>query len=449
MAEIIYNKMEIKKFAAHLSTIGAFVQQPDPGIVGVEETEILFSCDAKSLYPTIMALLNIGFDTLYARVYDPEIVSGFFTLLDYYFKNRHTDRRVRTTVQGKIIDAIRNLITQYTKRESADSKAERIKFNTNYYSILLIRLLDYPGDLENIFRPQGDREYFLLKSNLFPLLEFFNWTSANNKKYSKVITDRIFHNEKTVETSSGIINSNYYKEEYSNKKFYMFTDINSTKTQFHIMNFDQAENILSNYLLNPYGTIYYNQNQKKSFSVDIIINDMLGRAKVKNKMLILSAIYENWNSLTEKEKNSFVLDNSGLEPSIAKSIIEKVGDPEEKKRNWQLSNLLSVVFFTINTSYEQALNKHKNIKYQIDIMIQQLNTRQNGIKTSLNSDYGIYAMIAWEYANFLISNSITTGGKVLGTNLFQQIAKNVLIDSEMALEIVEQNRDLEFMNQVN
>ena len=80
------------------------------------------------------------------------------------------------------------------------------------------------------------------------------------------------------------------------------------------------------------------------------------------------------------------------------------------------------------------------------ILIEQYNVKQNGIKTSLNSDYGIYAMVTWEYANFLISNSITTGGKVLGTNLFQQIAKNVLIDEENKFQniqnILEANSDI-------
>ena len=163
-------------------------------------------------------------------------------------------------------------------------------------------------------------------------------------------------------------------------------------------------------------------------------------------MLILEAIEANWSSIEDTEKNGFVLDNKKLDERIAFSIIQKVGDTDEKRRNWQLDVLCSIDFSFDNSSYKNSEDKHANLKYQMKILIEQYNVKQNGIKTSLNSDYGIYAMVTWEFANFLISNSITTGGKVLGTNLFQQIAKNVLIDEENKFQnisnILEANSDL-------
>lgn len=432
---------DVRKRSIHTNTMGAFVQQPTPSIVGVEENKIITSQDAKSLYPTIMALLNIGFDTLYARVYDYEIVEGFFNLMIYYFKNKTP--KVKETIFEKITSAFKTLLDNYCKREKPQNKKELIEFNLKYYTVLLTRVMDYEFDFEYILKPQGTREYLLLKSCLFPILEFMNWTSEKNKKYSKTITDRLFHNEMAIQTSSGIIETNIYKNTYKDKKFYMFLDINSSKTTFNILNFEEAEKILSTYLLTPYGTIFYNQKQKKSFSVDIIINDMEGRAKVKGKMLILDAIITNWNSLTEDEKNSFVIELNSLDKEIAKSVILKIGDSNENKRNWQLENLNSIVFDTNNTRYKNSIDKHKNILNQLNIMKEQLDVEQNGIKTSLNSDYGIFAMIAWEFANFLISNSITTGGKVLGTNLFQQIAKNVLNREELNMKrTLELNNDL-------
>ena len=79
---ILYKKEEIKTLNLHNKTLGAFVQQPNPTIVGIAENKVISSIDAKSLYPTIMALMNIGYDTLYARVYDPEIVEPLLNLLE-------------------------------------------------------------------------------------------------------------------------------------------------------------------------------------------------------------------------------------------------------------------------------------------------------------------------------------------------------------------------------
>lgn len=437
MSDILFKKEEIKSLALHTSTIGAFVQQPNPSIVGVEENEIIASCDAKSLYPTIMALLNIGYDTLFARLYDSEIVEGILNLIKHNFKMRVEEPWTTDQIIERLESSFRTLLDNYCRREDPQGKKALTEFNVKYYMVLITRLLNYHGTLENILTPIGNLEYYLLRGCLLPVLEFVNWSSAKNKKYNKTIIDRVFHND-------------IYNAEYKSKKFYMFTNVNSTKIQFNIMDFEQSEQILGNMLLNPYGTIYYNQEQYKSFSVDIIINDMKGRAFVKNQMLILEAITTNWKSLTDEEKNSFAIDSTinggNINQEFANSIINKVGDSDENKRNFQLESLLGIQFGTINNSYNNSADKHKNLLYQLKIMIEQLNVKQNGIKTSLNSDYGIYAMIMWEYANFLISNSITTGGKVLGTNLFQQIAKNVLqIEEEEINNILYQNRDINGM----
>lgn len=446
--ELVISKDDFKNYALHLSTMGAFVQQPNPCIVGVSEDEIIMSCDAKSLYPTIMALLNIGFDTLYGRIYDEDIIEPVYNLLSFYYAEKHKPGQtlLRNSIYDQFFNGFKTLLMNYCNKEKPQGIKELTENNLNIYSTLLNRLLDFNGTLDNLFNPKTDYEYFLLKSCFFPMIEFMNWTSSKNKKYSRTVIDRVFHNETDLIINDKAYRTNVYYNEYKSKKFFIFTDINSVKTKFQVLNFEEAEKILSNYLLNPYGTIYFNQHQKKSFSVDIILNDMKGRATVKNKMLILEAIEANWDSLDNDEKNGFVLDNKKVNERIAYSIIQKVGDTDEKRRNWQLEVLCSIDFSFDNSSYKNASDKHSNLKYQMKILIEQYNVKQNGIKTSLNSDYGIYAMVTWEFANFLISNSITTGGKVLGTNLFQQIAKNVLIDEENKFQniqnILEVNSDI-------
>ena len=53
-------------------------------------------------------------------------------------------------------------------------------------------------------------------------------------------------------------------------------------------------------------------------------------------------------------------------------------------------------------------------------------SHQNGEKVSLNSGYGLYAMVNWDWSQVLVSNSITNAGKITGIKLFQQIASNIM-----------------------
>ena len=64
----VFKIEEVKEYACHLWTMGAYVQKPTPQLVGLKDNEVIGAQDAKSLYPTIMALLNIGYDTLRGRI---------------------------------------------------------------------------------------------------------------------------------------------------------------------------------------------------------------------------------------------------------------------------------------------------------------------------------------------------------------------------------------------
>ena len=43
-----FNKRDIQAYAFHVRTLGAFVQEPNPSIVGLQDDEVLASVDAKS-----------------------------------------------------------------------------------------------------------------------------------------------------------------------------------------------------------------------------------------------------------------------------------------------------------------------------------------------------------------------------------------------------------------
>jgi hypothetical protein len=403
-----YKIKDIKDLAAHLKTMGAYVQQPNPQIVGLSNTQVVGSQDAKSLYPTIMVLLNIGYDTLRGRIYDYAIVGKVLEMFDTIFEMRGTSEQDIIEIGlNNFKSAFRNLARDYTTREKLkNSKAEFIEFTTDFYGECFRKIVNYQGALDDIYTPKTDEQYYLLKSALYPLLEAMTWIHQKNKGYSSIVIDHVFYNDG-------------FNEKYQDKKFVIFNEINSSKTHVKILNLDQFhDQISSKYILNPYGTYFDKHDNNKSFEVDLILKGMSDRGYVKNQMLIIEAIVENWGKLSQAQQIAFVLDGQHLDPTIAEQVVDLVGDSDPGTKAWQLKNLKGIKFDTIVT--EEKLNS------RLGLAASQRNSKSNGIKVTLNSGYGIYGMATWNYGNNLIANSITSGGKIYGIKLFQQIASNKL-----------------------
>jgi DNA polymerase elongation subunit (family B) len=173
-----YKVKEIKEFAAHLSTMGAYVQAPKPQIVGLSKTQAIGSKDAKSLYPTIMVLLNIGYDTLRGRIYESRIVLNAFNMLKKVHAMQDEGEEVMDLALTNFRGALKNLAKGYTEREKMkQSKAEFIKFTVDFYGEAFRKIVNYNRSFENILSPQTDEDYYMLKSCLYPLFEALTWIS--------------------------------------------------------------------------------------------------------------------------------------------------------------------------------------------------------------------------------------------------------------------------------
>jgi len=403
---IEYKVSDVKAFAAHLQTLGAYVQQPTPKIVGLSKFQAIGSQDAKSLYPTIMVLLNIGYDTLRGRIYDYDIIGPAYNMMKK-LQVDNEDETILETGLSNFKSALQTLAKNYANREKMkESKSKFIEFTTQFYGECFRKIVSYKGKFNDILNPKTDEQYYLLKSALYPLLEAITWISALNKGYSDPVVDYVFFNPT-------------FRSKYSNKRFLILHDINSTKTKVFDYSMEEAiNNIFTNFILNPYGTYFDKHDTNKSFEVDLILGGMDDRAFVKNQFLILEAITQNWDKLNIKQQKAFIIESGHIDEEIAREVIELVGDTNPKVREWQLKNLLSIVFETLVPPDELVKN--------LETSIAQKESRSNGIKVTLNSGYGIYGMATWVYGNNLIANSITTGGKIYGIKLFQQIASNRL-----------------------
>ena len=399
---------DIKKNACHLKVMGAFVQDPNPGVYGLEDNVIIMSNDASSLYPTIEVLLNIGYETLFGRIYDVGIVDNLIKLLKAIEQNADKGEIVKTQAVNAFTNALQLLIKNYFTRKSVQNKKEFTKVNTelalNYLNKIINYLLE-GNKLENIFKPQTDREYFLLKSNFYPLLEIINWLSEKNKGYSQLLIDYIYH-PKT------------FYQKYAGKDIYLFTNINSTKVNFITLNTQNIDDYLLNYVLSPYGVLFYKHNDKLAYTVKENIAGLKRRKKVKNAMLCIEGIIDNFGALTEKELNIFLNKKEKkfkLTEEELEIIFRKVDEKNPKVIPWRIASLKD---FEFDKNYHDKDSLFAFLK----LRAQQLNSVQLGIKVTLNSGYGITGLITYQWSNPLLGNSITNGGKIYGIKTFQQVA---------------------------
>lgn len=415
---VSFPKKEIQKLGLHTRTLGAFVQEPIPSVVGLASNEVMASVDAKSLYPTTMVNGNIGYDTLFARVYDAQIVGQIIAFLNQIFTKRVSDPSAVIKGYEAFKKNLKPMLDDYTSRKQVQNAGELKKFAGEYYSMLFFKLVSFRGQLENIFRPQTDEEYVLCKSCLYPLLEAYTFISKKNLGYNNTCCNYLFRYPD-------------FKKMYNQEKFYLFDNINSTKTRFLILDYNQfVEYYATKFNINPYGTLFYKHYDLKSFEVDNVLNGMSSRKVVKDQGLVLGALYKSWELLTSDEKKIFYDTQGKIDDMMANVIIEKIGDVSAKGREKQVKSLLQIDF-----SFKEMVDKEmqlggkdmdKILRKLINDVEEYKMAYQNGEKTSLNTGYGLYAMVNWDWSNSLVSNSITSGGKIMGLKLFQQISANIL-----------------------
>ncbi len=402
MAEMELSQENIKKFAWHLKTLGAYVQQPTPSVVGLDSKTVIASNDAAALYPTTGIYQNLGYDTLRDRLYDAAIVRQIINLITKVYDTRDKQPQIIDSALFGFKNALIGTLTEYFKIKSVPNKREAKEFTLVYYPILLERILKYDGKLDDIFHPKTDEQYYLLKSCLYPILETVSWLSPQNRGYNQTVVDFIFFNES--------FDSKY-------KDFYLFKEVNTTKTTFEIINLEELKILFSTRILNSYGALYDLHADNLSYDVEILKDSLSRRRIVKNQQLVLEAIVAQYVNLSEEIQTYFYQPQNGLHLSEkqANDILDAIKD--DQPREYRIASLTGVEF--------DCGPEEKALPF-MELRATQLGELQLGIKVSMNSGYGIFAMPTWVYASPLIGNSFTNAGKIYGTKLFQAVSINIL-----------------------
>jgi len=423
MAIEIIQLKDIKKNASFLKVMGAYVQEPNPGVYGLSNDEILESVDASALYPTIEILFNIGFETLYGRVYDVGILDNLINLFQAINKNK-SNPSVKTQALMAFDNALSAILKNYTSSHSVSNKSEYIKVNKDLAKKFFEKISDYiinskdDNPLDNLFNPSTDQEYFLLRSNFLPLIELISWLSEKNKGYNEMIVTYAYEPE------------TFYKK-YQGKNIYVFENIHSTKLKFRIINFktdierENLDNFFQSYILNPYGTMFIKHKEKLSYNVKENKAGLKRRRIVKNAMLCIEGILDAWDRIDDNIKDIFLNKSKSLNKGETFklteqelydifTIVDKGKDPA-----WRIASLKDFEF-------ESSFDDYRSLYAYLTLRAQQLNSTQLGIKVTLNSGYGIQGLITYQYSSPLTANSITNGGKIVGIKTFQQIAVNTI-----------------------
>ena len=401
-------KKILKENSWHIKVMGAYVQNPVPGIYGLEEDTLINSTDAAALYPTSTVYSNISPETIFGRIYDSSTIQNFIGLMDKIFLMKskgHTPAQIKTLVIPSFKSAMLQLLKNYSTQHNVKNKKEAELVTTEYYCELLNKLINYTGKLEDIYTPKDDKTYYLLRSCFFPLIESISWLSPQNKGFSQITIDYIFYPE-------------LFETKYQTQKSYLFTDYNSVNINFKILDKEElVNNYFQNYLLNSYGTLFYKHSEKLAFEVQLIIDGLAERRIVKNKMLVLDAIIAKFNSCNSI-KEVFKTPVEFLTEEIADKILTEIEDDQPRKK--RIQSLIGIDF------EGKSFDNPEKLKGYLNIRKDQFNSNQNGIKVSLNSGYGILGMISYEFSDPLSANSITNAGKIFGIKVFQTVSAWVM-----------------------
>lgn len=393
----------IKKFAWHLKVMGAYVQQPSPAIVGLDEKTIIASNDAAALYPTGIIYGNMGFDTIRHRVYDTAIVQPIINLIKNAFEIKKTKPNIVESAVGGFKNALDDILKLHFKNKAVQNKKDAREFTLEYYPLLLRRILNYKGELSDIFEPKCDQTYYLLKSCLYPILESITWLNPSNLGYNNLLVNYVFFNDV------------YLSDQ---KEVYVFMEVNSTKSQLKTLTHEEGHTLFKRYIINPYGILFDKHEDNLAYDVELLMDALSRRRIVKNQMLVLKSITKHWDKLSSESLSFFysMSQDKRLTSEQANQILTEAKDSEDRSK--RITALTDVIW------------RHESIGVLPliygKLRASQFGITEKGIKVAANSAYGIFGLITWPYASPLIGNAITNAGKIYGIKLFQAVSVEIL-----------------------
>lgn len=164
---------------------GAYVKQSQAQIL-TSKDGIIVDLDASSLYPSMIAQLNISFDTFFGKIIDP---------LTYKFINAiNQPLTAKMPVPQSIYLTLYDMVVKYADKLKPQNKGEYVQ---NCYIILayLVRKLEnHKKSLNQLFKQEDINDYIILKRYFLPLIDLFDDIHPSSKEYNSFCHEYLINN---------------------------------------------------------------------------------------------------------------------------------------------------------------------------------------------------------------------------------------------------------------
>ena len=164
---------------------GAYVKDSRAQIL-TNKDGIIIDLDASSLYPSMIAQLNISFDTFFGKIIDP-ITYNFLAHLEPPLK-------AKIGIPQQIYSNIYEFVVKFVDRLKPQNKGEYVQ---NYYLILaylLKKISDSKRTIQQLFNQDTVEDYLILKRYLLPAIDLFDDIHPKSKEYNSFCNEYLINN---------------------------------------------------------------------------------------------------------------------------------------------------------------------------------------------------------------------------------------------------------------
>ncbi len=228
---------------------GAYVKDAKAQIL-TNKDGIIIDLDASSLYPSMIAQLNISFDTFFGKIIDP-ITYNFLAHLEPPLK-------AKIGIPQQIYSNIYEFVVKFVDRLKPQNKGEYVQ---NYYLILaylLKKISDSKRTIQQLFNQDTVEDYLILKRYLLPAIDLFDDIHPKSKEYNSFCNEYLINNSLPVDVKQLFIIENILQPSLRVRK---------------ILTKDFEEYLRSNHvMLSLSGCLFVKHEVKKGLFIEFLKN---------------------------------------------------------------------------------------------------------------------------------------------------------------------------------
>jgi len=188
---------------------GAYVKDAKAQIL-TNKDGIIIDLDASSLYPSMIAQLNISFDTFFGKIIDP-ITYNFLAHIE-------PPLNAKIGIPQQIYSNIYEFVVKFVDRLKPQNKGEYVQ---NYYLILaylLKKISDSKRTIQQLFNQDTVEDYLILKRYLLPAIDLFDDIHPKSKEYNSFCNEYLINNSLPVDVKQLFIIENILQPSLRVKK---------------------------------------------------------------------------------------------------------------------------------------------------------------------------------------------------------------------------------------